>query len=84
MAIDTKHDELKSLRIDRSVNQNNGDGAPWARRYIVMGIAVVVVLGLVAVAYRLLAGSTPEVEVVRATAEGANIGGGVVLTRPAT
>lgn len=79
MAIDTKHDDLESLRIDRSAGQIEGEGSPWARRYIVGGIVVIVLLGIAALAYRFL-GNTPEVEVVRATAEGANIGGGVVLT----
>ncbi len=42
MAIDTKHEDLQSLRIDRS-HRNDSQGEPptWARRYIVIGIAVV-------------------------------------------
>lgn len=78
MSIDTKHSDLQSLRIDRS---ERGDGQPpgWARRYIVMGIAVVVVLGLATLLYRLLASGAPEVQVVRAQAESSDIGG-VVLT----
>src|SRR6266699_1065130 len=79
MAIDTKHDELKSLRIDRSAGQAQGEGPAWARRYIIIGIVVIVLLGIAALAYRIFAGGAPEVEVVRATAEGGDIGG-VVLT----
>src|SRR5256885_1044601 len=69
MAIDTKHDDLKSLRIDRSAGQGDGEGSPWARRYIVVGIAVVVLLGLVALAYRILGSDAAEVEVTRASVQ---------------
>jgi HlyD family secretion protein len=81
MAIDTKHEDLQSLRIDRS-HRNDSEGEPpaWARRYILGGIAVVVLLGLIAVAYRLFAGSPAEVEVVRAATEGGADIGGVVLS----
>jgi HlyD family secretion protein len=79
MAIDTKHKDLEGLRIDRSAAATETDGSPWAKSIIVGGIVVIVLLGIAALAYRFLA-NTPEVEVVRATAEGANIGGGVVLT----
>jgi HlyD family secretion protein len=78
MPLDTKHEDLQSLRIDRSAR---GDGAPpsWARRYIIIGIAVVVLLGVCAGAYRLLSPDSPEVEVVRASAE-SSAGGGIVLS----
>jgi HlyD family secretion protein len=79
MAIDTKHKDLEGLRIDRSAVATESNGSPWAKSIIVGGIVVIVLLGIAALAYRFL-GNTPEVEVVRATAEGANIGGGVVLT----
>lgn len=79
MAIDTKHKDLEGLRIDRSAVATESGGSPWARSIIVGGIVVIVLLGIATLAYRFL-GNTPEVEVVRATAEGANIGGGVVLT----
>ena len=69
MAIDTKHEELQSLRIDRSERGNGGGEPPtWASRYIIGGIALVVLLGLVTLAYRLFSSDTPEVEVVRAAA----------------
>jgi len=81
MPIDAKHDDLQSLRIDRS-HRNDSDGEPplWAKRYIIIGIAVVVLSGLIVTAYRLLASPTPEVEVVRAATEGGADSGGVVLS----
>lgn len=81
MAIDTKHEDLQSLRIDRS-HRNDSEGEPpkWARRYILSGIGVVVVLGVVALAYRIFAPAAPEVEVVRAATEGGSDVGGVVLS----
>src|SRR6266567_881679 len=78
MAIDTKHKDLEGLRIDRAAPAE--PSAPlWAKAYILAGVGVIVLLGIAALAYRFLAGSTPEEEVVRATAEGGDIGG-VVLT----
>ena len=77
MAIDTKHDDLKSLRIDRS-EQTEGEAPVWARRYIIVGIAVVVLLGLAALGYRLFASDAPEVEVVRAAVESSDVGGTIL------
>jgi HlyD family secretion protein len=80
MPIDAKHEDLRSLRIDRNA-RTGGDGEPpvWARRYILIGIAVLVLLGLVAMGYRLFSKDAPEVEVVRASAQSSDLGG-VVLT----
>jgi HlyD family secretion protein len=78
MATDTKHKDLEGLRIDRSAVATESGGSPWARSIILGGIVVIVLLGVAALAYRFM-GNTPEVDVVRATAEGADIGG-VVLT----
>ena len=70
MAIDTKHEDLQSLRIDRTQRGDAGGEPPtWARRYIVVGIVIVVLLGLIAIAYRLFSSDAPEVEVVRASAQ---------------
>jgi HlyD family secretion protein len=82
MAIDTKHEDLQSLRIDRSQRGDNGGEPPaWAQGYIIGGIALVVVLGLCAFAYRMFASATPEVEVVRTSAQtSANDVGGTVLS----
>jgi len=79
MAIDTKHKDLEGLRIDRSAVTADSGGSPWARSIIVGGIAVIVLLGIAALAYRYL-GNTPEVDVVRATAEGGDVSGSVILT----
>jgi HlyD family secretion protein len=70
MTIDTKHEDLKSLSIDRSQRVGNGGDPPsWARRYIVGGVALVALLGLSVLTYRAFSSSTPEVEVMRASAE---------------
>ena len=79
MAIDTKHHELQGLRIDRSDRGEGGQPSSWARRYIIVGISVVVLLSLAAVAYRLFAGDVSEVEVARATAESSNNPAGAVV-----
>ncbi len=79
MAIDAKHEDLQSLRIDRA-ERGAGHGEPpaWARRYIVIGIVVVALLSLSAVAYRIMAHDVPEVEVTRASAESSDVGGTVL------
>jgi HlyD family secretion protein len=77
---DSKHDDLRSLRIDHSLRDGGGEPPAWSRRFILGGIAVVVLLGLVALAYRLLASDAPEVEVARATAEGSDVAGSTVLS----
>ncbi len=77
MPLDTKHDDLKSLRIDRSVQ--GGEASSWAKRVILGGIALVVLLGIVALAYRALSPDVPEVEVARAMAESGDVGG-IVLS----
>src|SRR5450432_1720215 len=78
MGIDTKHDDLKSLRIDRSAAPPEGEGSPWARRYIIIGIAVVVLLGLGVLGYRLFGPDAPEVETVRASVESSEVGGTIL------
>jgi len=83
MAIDTKHEDLQSLRIDRSQrSEGGGEPSAWARRYILIGIAVVVLLGVVSLAYRAFSSSIPEVEVVRAAAQttGGDAAGSIVLS----
>src|SRR5207244_4405881 len=79
MPIDTKHDDLQSLRIDRT-QRGPGEGEPaaWARRYIVAGIAIIVLLGITALVYRLLSSDAPEVEVTRAVAESSDVGGTIL------
>jgi len=77
---DTRHDDLQSLRIDHTLRGGGGDPPAWSRRIILGGIAVVVLLGIAALTYRVLASTTPEVEVVRATAEAGNAAGSTVLS----
>jgi len=72
MALDTKHEDLQSLRIDRTDRGEGGEPSPWAKRYIIIGICLVVLFSLSALAYRLFAGDTPEVEIARATVESGN------------
>jgi len=81
MPIDAKHEDLQSLRIDRSASGGEGEPPVWARRYILVGIAVLVLLGITALAYRLFSHDAPEVEVVRASAQssGSDLSG-VVLS----
>jgi HlyD family secretion protein len=80
MSIDTKHKELAGLRIDRAALEEDSTGAKWSRMYILAGIGIIVLLGLATLAYRYLFTPAPEVETVRATAEGGDIVGSVVLT----
>ena len=81
MSIDTKHKDLEGLRIDRSATVEDGAGSPWAKAYILGGIGFIVLLGLAAISYRLFAGSTAEVDVVRAAAQGgAQAAGSTILT----
>src|SRR5271169_3524069 len=79
MPIDAKHEDLQSLRIDRT-ERGAGSGEPsaWARRYILIGIAIVAVLSLSALAYRMVSRDVPEVEVARASAESSDVGGTVL------
>jgi HlyD family secretion protein len=79
MPIDAKHEDLQSLRIDRTERGSGGGETPaWARRYIVIGIAIMVVLSLSTLAFRMLSRDVPEVEVVRAAAESSDVGGSVL------
>jgi HlyD family secretion protein len=79
MSTDTKHKDLEGLRIDRSAAPVEAGPSPWAKSIIFGGIGVIVLLGIAALAYRFL-GDAPEVDVVRAQAEGGEIAGSVVLT----
>src|SRR6202522_369543 len=79
MPIDAKHEDLQSLRIDRTQRGDSGGDPPaWARRYILGGISVVVLLSLTALAYRALSANVPEVEVVRASAQNSDSGSTVL------
>jgi HlyD family secretion protein len=80
MSLDTKHEDLQSLRIDRS-HRDDGEPPKWAKRYIVIGISAVVLLGLITLLYRILSPAAAEVNVARAAVEGGtNDAGSVVLS----
>ncbi len=79
MSTDTKHKDLEGLRIDRKASVAETSPSPWAKTFILVGVGVLVLAGIAALAYRVFGASAPEVEVVRAAAEGGDIGG-VVLT----
>jgi HlyD family secretion protein len=79
MPTDAKHHDLQGLQIDRSARHSGGEGPTWARRSIVIGISVVILLGIIALGVRLFSSDTPEVETARATAESADVGG-IVLS----
>jgi HlyD family secretion protein len=78
--IDTKQEDLQSLRIDHSLRGGGGNPPAWSRRFIVGGIVIIVLLGIAALAYRMFGAETPEVEVTRATAEGSDTAGSTVLS----
>jgi len=81
MPTDTKHEELQNLRIDHSLRGGDGGETPaWSRRFILGGIALVILLGGGALLYRLFSADAPEVEVARATAEGSDVAGATVLS----
>lgn len=77
----TKFDELKSLRIDDHERGDHPQEPKWSRRYIVVGIIVLVLLSLGTVVYRALQGSIPEVETTRAVVQQTGAGdiGGTIL-----
>jgi HlyD family secretion protein len=79
MPIDTKHEDLQSLRIDRTQRgESSGEPPTWARRFIIGGVAIVALLAASALGYRMLSSDTPEVEVARAAAQSSDVGGTVL------
>jgi HlyD family secretion protein len=77
MALETKYGDLHGLRIERS--QKEPDEPKWSKRFIVVGIALVFVLGIIALAIRLFSGSVPEVQTVRAASITSSSSGDTVL-----
>src|SRR5690242_12663852 len=69
--------ELRTLRIDKEARLGNGR-ASRSRRFILIGIAALVLLSVVALGSRLMSGGAVEVHTVKATAEPAG-SAGVVL-----
>jgi HlyD family secretion protein len=77
MAVETKYGDLHGLRIERS--QKEPDEPKWSKRFIVAGIAVVFLLGIITLAIRLFSGSVPEVQTVRAAGITSSSSGDTVL-----
>src|SRR5947209_3696893 len=77
MAVETKYGDLHGLRIERS--QKEPDEPKWSKRFIVAGIVVVILLGVIALAIRLFSGSVPEVQTVRAASVSSSSSGDTVL-----
>ena len=77
MPLETKYGDLHGLRIDRS--QKEPEEPKWSKRFILAGIGALLVLGIVALAVRLLSSSIPEVQTVRATAVNSSSSGDTVL-----
>jgi HlyD family secretion protein len=81
MSTDTKHKDLAGLRIDRTALAEESSGSKWSRMYVIAVVAIIALLGLATLAYRYLFTPAPEVETVRANAEGGgDIAGSVILT----
>ncbi len=77
--MDTKYDELKSLRIDDHERGDHPNDAKWSKRYIIIGILVLAILSLGTLIVRAFNGTVPEVETTRALAETGGISGETVL-----
>ena len=77
MPLETKYGDLHGLRIDRS--QKEPEEPKWSKRFILAGVAALVVLGIVALAIRLFSSSIPEVQTVRAATVNSSSGGDTVL-----
>jgi len=69
MALDNQQADLESLRIDRSQSGPEAKPPLWARRYIQIGIGIVVLLILARGLSALISGNSVEVETSRASGE---------------
>src|SRR6185312_1400832 len=77
MALEAKYSDLHSLRIDRS--QKEPEDPKWSKRFIIGGIAAIVLLGVIVLAVRLFSASIPEVQTVRAATISSASSGETVL-----
>ncbi|HVH88914.1 MAG TPA: efflux RND transporter periplasmic adaptor subunit [Terriglobales bacterium] len=77
MALETKYGDLHGLRIERS--QKEPEEPKWSKRFILVGIGIIVLLGIIALAVRLFSGSIPEVQTVRAATVSSSSSGDTVL-----
>ena len=70
MSPDTKQTDLENLRIDRSQRTSTEVRTPlWSRRYILIGVGIVLLLGIFKVFSSVISGSAVEVETARASSE---------------
>jgi HlyD family secretion protein len=69
--------DLKSLRIDKK-KRSSGEPSPWAVRWIITGVVILVLLGAASFVYGKL-GSATEVEVVRVSAPSVSAAGDQVM-----
>jgi HlyD family secretion protein len=74
----TKYDELKSLRIDDHERGDHPSEPKWSKRYLIIGMVILVVLSLGTLIIRAMQGSVPVVETTRATIESGAVGGTVL------
>jgi HlyD family secretion protein len=73
--------ELKSLRIDRSAKRASGEPSPWATRWIISGVVLLVLLGMGRFVYGKL-NAAVEVDTIRvksAATAGSQPGNTVIL-----
>ena len=69
MALDNRQSDLESLRIDRSQSSTEVKTPIWARRYIQIGVGILLLLIVVRGLSAVLAGNSVEVETSRASSE---------------
>ena len=69
MALDNQQADLESLRIDRSRNSTEVRTPLWSRRYIWIGVGVLLLLVLLRGISAVVSGSSVEVETARASGE---------------
>lgn len=77
MPVESKYDDLKNLRIDRS-HKEPDESPKWSQRFILIGIGVMVLLAIIALGIRIFSSSVAEVQVVRPAAVSSG-GGDTVL-----
>ena len=77
MALEAKYGDLHGLRIDRS--QKEPEDPKWSKRFIIVGVVAIVLLGVIVLAVRLFSASVPEVQTVRAATINSSSSGETVL-----
>jgi HlyD family secretion protein len=77
--MNAKYEDLRSLRIGDHERGDRPSEPKWSKRYIIVGVAVLVALSLSTLVYRALEGAIPEVETTRAAVESGGATGGTIL-----